>query len=87
MQACLYGGAHQDGQLGDVWMFDSERLAWDCTQNPFFGGLSGVAKAWHAAAVLDSTVVCPATVQRHTLLLVDDSSGSQGISQIFLWGP
>ena len=56
-QVCLYGGANQDFRLGDVWIFDGERLAWEQTEKSDFGGFSGAAKAWHAAAVLESTEV------------------------------
>ncbi|BDA42375.1 probable acyl-CoA-binding domain-containing protein 5 at C-terminar half [Coccomyxa sp. Obi] len=54
-KGCLYGGASEDGPLGDAWLFDSERLAWEQTANSGFGGFPGAAKAWHTAAVLDYT--------------------------------
>lgn len=57
MQGCLYGGASEEGPLGDAWLFDSERLAWEQTANSGFGGFPGAAKAWHTAAVLDYTEV------------------------------
>lgn len=53
----MYGGASEDGPLGDAWLFDSERLIWERTANSGFGGFPGAAKAWHTAAVLDYTEV------------------------------
>lgn len=57
LQGCLYGGASEDGPLGDAWLFDGERGAWEQTANSGFGGFPGAAKAWHAAAVLEYTEV------------------------------
>jgi hypothetical protein len=51
-QVCLYGGAYDEGQLGDTWMLDLSKMEWTClidqtTQN----------KAWHAVAAVAGPAV------------------------------